>query len=369
MTDTKQLSIIQPITADESKLIELRDSYANLVVTKETIKAVDAARKTLKQARLEIEKTVDANKKAVRELLKKHEDEGERLVGIIKPIEARLQKEQKEFEEREAEELRLKLKAEEDRKRGIKARIYEIEALTGQVRGGGLDGNLDDVACPHQKDTFEEYNEEGNGVIEAFEMALKSRKIYVEEQALLKAAEERIKQEKEKAELLKSMEDEKPAPKEPTPREKQLIELGFEDSGFAWTHPSGSRIPYAMMDVADDIFDTLILPIQSKLVPELDKISKEFSEAIDKAATEPIGMPETNHNLGNNTALKVGKPDFKSMVSKEPKTAKPIIDNVSVSTTPDLNIFEVNGYKVGIGKSIPFSKVLAVKNAIIEALK
>lgn len=356
MTETKQLSIIQPITADEAKLIELRDSYANLVVTKETIKAVDAARKTLKNARLEIERTVEANKKAVRELIKKHEDEGERLVGIIKPIEARLQKEQKEFEEKEAEELRLKLKAEEDRKRGIKARIYEIEALTGQVRGGGLDGNLNDVVCPHQKDTFEEYNEEGNGVIEAFEMALKSRKVYVEEQALLKAAEERIRQEKEKAELLKSMENEKPAPKESTPREKQLIELGFEDSGFAWTHPSGTRIPYAMMDVDDDIFDTLISPLRP--------VEKEVLTASIPTETNPV--------LGENTALKVGKPDFKSLVSKpsaDIEQAKPITDSISVSTTLDLNIFEVNGYKVGIDKAIPFGKVLAVKNAIIEALK
>lgn len=359
MTETAQLSIIQPITTDEAKLIELRDSYANLVVTKETIKAVDAARKTLKNARLEIERTVESNKKAVRELIKNHEDEGERLVGIIKPIEARLQKEQKEFEEREAEELRLKLKAEEDRKRGIKARIYEIEALTGQIRAGVFDDKLEYVTCLSDKDSFEEYNEEGNGVIEAFEMALKSRKVYVEEQARIKAIEQqRI--EEEKAALLKSMENDKPAPKELSPREKELIELGFEDSGFAWAHPDGTKIPYAMMDVADDIFNTLTAPIRGKVV----------SETVEVAPTQPIATPDTNPNLGENTALKA-KPDFKSLVSKEPEMekAKPITDSVSVSTTPDLNIFDVNGYKVGIDKAIPFGKVLAVKNAIIEALK
>jgi len=327
-----ELKIIQPITVAEAELLEIKSSYENLVVTKETLKQVDAARKFLKTKRLDIQKTVDANKKAMRDLLKQHEDEGDRLVGIIKPIEDRLAKEQKELEDREAAELRAKLKAEEDRKRTIKARIAGIETAISNVRKGAFDGSIDNIPMP-DKDTFEEYNEEGNSAIEMLYGAIENRKLFIKEQAELEAR-------KKAAELAAQPQVlEQPSP---TPREARLIGLGFTDSGFAWTHANGSKIPYSMMDVADDVFETLLKPFK-----KLDLFAQSEPTVTDSKKT---------------SITPTIKPDFDAIV-KQTATPEP-----NAVQTPDLNYFETNGFTIGIDKRIPFNKVLAVKNAIIQTL-
>jgi hypothetical protein len=56
------------------------------------------------------------------------------------------------------------------------------------------------------------------------------------------------------------------------------------------------------------------------------------------------------------------KPDFDAIV-KQTATPEP-----NAVQTPDLNYFETNGFTIGIDKRIPFNKVLAVKNAIIQTL-
>jgi hypothetical protein len=347
-----ELKIIQPITVAEAELLEIKSSYENLVVTKETLKQVDAARKFLKTKRLDIQKTVDANKKAIRDLIKQHEDEGDRLVGIIKPIEDRLAKEQKELEDREAAELRAKLKAEEDRKRAIKARIADIETAISNVRKGAFDGSIDNIPMP-DKDTFEEYNEEGNSAIEMLYGAIENRKLFIKEQAELEAR-------KKAAELAAQPQVlEQPSP---TPREKRLIDLGFTDSGFAWTHANGSKIPYSMMDVADDVFETLLKPFK-----KLDLFAQSEPTVTDsKTEIRPDSTLKTNPadvNLGEKTSITPAvKPDFDAIV-KQTATPEP-----KAVQTPDLNYFETNGFTIGIDKRIPFSKVLAVKNAIIQTL-
>jgi hypothetical protein len=345
-----ELQIIKPITVAEAELLDIKASYENLVVTKETLKQVDAARKFLKTKRLDIQKTVEANKKAVRDLLKQHEDEGERLIGIIKPVEDRLAKEQKELEEKEAAELRAKLKAEEDRKRAIKARIAGIESMTSNVRKGVYDEKIADIVLP-DKGTFEEYNEEGDAAVEMLYGAIENRKLFIKEQADIEAR-------KRAAELAAQPQViEQPAP---TLRQQKLIDLGFTDSGFAWIHANGTKIPYAMMDVADDVFEALLKPFNQ---PQKDLFTavptaKPSDDELRRQYVKP------NPNLGENTSTtQQFKPDFDAIVKQ---TTTP---EVKTSETPDLNYFETNGFTIGIDKRIPFSKVMAVKKAIIETIK
>jgi len=351
-----ELQIIKPITVAESELLDIKASYENLVVTKETLKQVDAARKFLKTKRLDIQKTVEANKKAMRDLLKQHEDEGERLVNIIKPVEDRLAKEQKELEDREAAELRAKLKAEEDRKRAIKAKIAAIENTISAVRKGEHDKNIDMFVIEPDKDTFEEYNEEGNSAIDMLHGAIENRKLFLKEQAELEA--------RKKAAELAAQPQVKEQPS-PTPREARLIGLGFTDSGFAWTHPNGTKIPYIMLDTADDVFEALLKPFKQ---PDLFALPKDYVEIKDVKVTpiESLKHPNAKAEIDGMPIYTKPRPrpDFAALAKATPETPE-----VKAAKTPELNYFETNGYTIGIDKRIPFSKVLAVKNAIIEALK
>jgi hypothetical protein len=345
-----ELQIIKPITVAESELLDIKASYENLVVAKETLKQVDAARKFLKTKRLDIQKTVEANKKAMRDLLKQHEDEGERLVNIIKPVEDRLAKEQKELEDREAAELRAKLKAEEDRKRAIKAKIAAIENTISAVRKGEHDKNIDSFVIEPDKDTFEEYNEEGNSAIDMLHGAIENRKLFLKEQAELEA--------RKKAAELAAQPQVKEQPS-PTPREARLIGLGFTDSGFAWTHPNGTKIPYIMLDTADDVFEALLKPFKQ---PDLFAVTPKTEMSIASMNDAQIHDKFLGGKAGITTPTT--KPDFAALAKATPETPE-----VKAVKTPDLNYFETNGYAIGIDKRIPFSKVLAVKNAIIDALK
>lgn len=326
MTETS-LEVIKPITTEEKELIELASSYSNLVVTKETLKQVDLARKTLKAKRLEIERTVEANKKAVKQLLKSHEEEGQRLVGIIEPIEARLMKEQKALEEKEAAELKAKLEAEENRKRAIKARITQIESMTSNVRTGKHDNEIEGVQCPESKDSFEEYNEEGNAAIDSFVLALQNRKAHLQD-VVVKASVA-------------------PTPEQPeiqTEREQQLVRLGFVRESHAWAHQSGTRIPFIMLDINEEAWSSMLHPLI-------------------KAAPQPTEQKP----------VQVPKPDFNALAGVSPKQQQEL-PKVEPSSTPaqkelDLNLFKAGEYWIGIDKTIPFTKVAAVRKAIIETLK
>jgi hypothetical protein len=322
MTETS-LQVIKPITTEEKELIELANSYTNLVVTKDTLKQVDLARKTLKAKRLEIERTVEANKKAVKQLLKNHEEEGQRLVGIIEPIEARLMKEQKALEEKEAAELKAKLEAEENRKRQIKARITYVESMTSGIRIGSFDAEIERVQCPEQKDSFEEYNEEGNAAIDSFVLALQNRKAHLQDVVVKASAANTPAQ-----------------PEAQTEREQQLVRLGFVRESHAWTHQSGTRIPFIMLDIKEEAWDSMLQPL--------------------------------HHNPKQNKSPETAKPDFNALAGVTPKPQQEV-PKVQPSATPaqkepDMNVFKAGEYWIGIDKSVPFNKVAAVRKAIIETL-
>jgi len=326
MTETS-LQVIKPITTEEKELIELANSYTNLVVTKDTLKQVDLARKTLKAKRLEIERTVEANKKAVKQLLKNHEEEGQRLVGIIEPIEARLMKEQKALEEKEAAELKAKLEAEENRKRHIKARITYVESMTSGIRTGSFDGEIERVQCPEQKDSFEEYDEEGNAAIDSFVLALQNRKAHLQDVVVKASAANTPAQ-----------------PEAQTEREQQLVRLGFVRESHAWTHQSGTRIPFIMLDIKEEAWDSMLQPLT-------------------KAAPQPQAEQKP---------VQTAKPDFNALAGVTPKPQQEV-PKVQPSATPaqkepDMNVFKAGEYWIGIDKSVPFNKVAAVRKAIIETL-
>ena len=333
MTETS-LQVIKPITTEEKELIELANSYTNLVVTKDTLKQVDLARKTLKAKRLEIERTVEANKKAVKQLLKNHEEEGQRLVGIIEPIEARLMKEQKALEEKEAAELKAKLEAEENRKRHIKARITYVESMTSGIRTGSFDGEIERVQCPEQKDSFEEYDEEGNAAIDSFVLALQNRKAHLQDVVVKASAANTPAQ-----------------PEAQTEREQQLVRLGFVREAYAWSHPSGSRIPFIMLDIDEDAWNSLF-------------DYKQYMDNLNKAAAP---QPQAEQK-----PVQTAKPDFNALAGVTPKPQQEV-PKVQPSATPaqkepDMNVFKASGYWIGIDKSVPLNKVAAVRKAIIETL-
>lgn len=123
MTVKLNLTAIKKIDATEVELRKLADDYDRLIVNERTIKDVSKARIILKNKRLEIENTVKQVKAEVKKQLEEYEKEADFLIEIIKPVEVKLHaKEKKVKDDIETRQL-AKVKAYEDRKRAIRAKI------------------------------------------------------------------------------------------------------------------------------------------------------------------------------------------------------------------------------------------------------
>lgn len=82
-----QLVKLEPFEVAKAELQQLANDYKNLVVTKETYDEAVKARRVLREARLNIEKKIKANKDILNTAKKSLEQEGEELVSIVSPLE------------------------------------------------------------------------------------------------------------------------------------------------------------------------------------------------------------------------------------------------------------------------------------------
>ncbi len=85
-----ELTQIKPITANEAELKQLAEDYGNLVVTTQNLDAADKARLRLKNERITIQRQEKANNDVLKQIKKDNEGRAEMLIGIIKPVEDKL---------------------------------------------------------------------------------------------------------------------------------------------------------------------------------------------------------------------------------------------------------------------------------------
>lgn len=308
---TTQNTSLQKITVEEQELKDLANSYKSLVVTPQTLAEVDKARKVLKNKRLEIENTVKANKKSIKELLDNHIAEAERLVAIISPVEQRLLKEQKDLEEKQAAEARAKIEAEENRKRAIRSKILEIENLSSEARKTATKEELFKVEetfyNTNDNFDFQEFSEEANAVIQSFHSALESRLAFLKEQE--SKVVEAPKVEEPKVDIV-----ERDPNTGNTKRSCELLDLGFKNEPHAWVK-GDEVIPHSIVNgIADDAWGALL----------------------------------------------------KSKVKQSPLAAK--TEHVAPVISDDMNVFTYQQYKFGISKNVPFKKAIEIKAAIEKIL-
>lgn len=201
-----ELTQIKPIVADEKELNQLREDYEKLVVTEANLKDADKARLKLKNVRLDIQRQEKANNEVLKQIKKDNEDKAEKLIGIIHPIEKRLDAEITALEEakkRKAEEDRLK---EQNRVQGHRNRITGIAQSTARL---ALANNIEDIRVKVSEieamsGTFEEFEVEADEAIQLFKMSAGNRleqlqRIEAEKKAL--EAQQKLELEEKKEEV------------------------------------------------------------------------------------------------------------------------------------------------------------------------
>jgi len=128
-----QLVRLKPFEVAKAELQQLANDYKNLVVTKETYDEAVKARRVLREARLNIEKKIKANKDILNGAKKSLEQEGDELVSIVSPLEEtigagiKLIDDEKELEKkRKEEEAQKKIAA-----RNASLAGYEMKYVDG----------------------------------------------------------------------------------------------------------------------------------------------------------------------------------------------------------------------------------------------
>lgn len=228
------VSILRPYTVKHDELQRLANDYKSLVVTPQTMKSCEDARLVLYRSRIEIQRVQDSNKKMLtanyKAMVASNDTSADELIGITLGVEKRLEADLNVLKEKQKAEAAEKVRKEEERKRSIKASIQKFESKVGEIRTCSDLKILDEMAenLSMEKDGFEEFNDEGNTVINTLLQAIKNRKIVVEGEKEAKDAEnarlERIEKQNaiEEAELqgIKDIqEDEKEPSREDTIRQ------------------------------------------------------------------------------------------------------------------------------------------------------
>lgn len=189
--ETTETGVIKltPVEIKKEELQKLAADYKGLVVTRTNLQDADKARKLLKAKRCDIENTVKATKKEVKSHLDKYQSEGDALVAIIEPVEKRLEGEINRINEEVKQEAERKIREEEERKRKIRDRIRVIDEKMGVVRAASVLNILDEIAeaLKGERETFFEFNEEGNAAIDSILKAIENRKFLLEEEAKVAA--------------------------------------------------------------------------------------------------------------------------------------------------------------------------------------
>lgn len=368
------LTLLTPIQVKEADLKQLAEDYKNLVVTRENIKEVDAARKKLKNARRDIEKPVEDNVKALNARVKKeiadYKELAEKFVKIIKPVEDRLDREQTALEEKEKAEQAAKLAKEEKRKRDHRTSINGIEGNTAGVRRGDYDHKLPELEenISFLRDSFEEFSEEGNAVIDTCLQAIENRKAFLSDLEASKAKDEPTPPTEENEAL--------------NPREGQLISLGFTKEAHSWTKGE-ARVPFGVLDVSDEAWDAMMKPHTAKPVninhhhqinPETEiKHSQEVYPGAKNIVFHTNHVDEAISDASISQQTGGGEVFFK-MADKTTPVDKPWLTNPDrfnnlVPDEPLLNTFQIGEYTFGISKNVPMAKAGVIRKLVKAELE
>ncbi|HMG15870.1 MAG TPA: hypothetical protein VK590_10500, partial [Saprospiraceae bacterium] len=203
-TEKKESTEVAVVTAFDIKkedLTKLAEDYGKLVVSAKTLEDCDTARKLLKTNRTGLQGTQKARAKSRLDWKRKEDEKDDKLVEellkIIHPIELRLEKEINVIKEAQQKEAAAKLKLEEDRRKQIKDKIRLLDNQVVGIRSVSTIKELEDLEDEVQmeKDSFEEFNEEGNRSIETLVQVIGNRKIVVQSEIEAAAALEKIKSE------------------------------------------------------------------------------------------------------------------------------------------------------------------------------
>ena len=236
-----ELTQIKPIVANEAELKQLAQDYGNLVVTTENVDAADKARLRLKNERITIQRQEKANNDVLKQIKKDNEGRAELLIGIIKPVEDKLDlaiTAIKEAEAKKKEQARLK---EQNRVQGHRNRITGIAQSTARL---ALANNIEDIRVKvaeieAMSGTFEEFEVEADEAIQLFKMSAGNRVEQLQRiEAEKKAAEEK-KEEVKTVQVNLEWEGEKVVAKESPDGKFKVVVLG--GSQVEVTRPNGNH--------------------------------------------------------------------------------------------------------------------------------
>lgn len=190
------LLIVTPIEIKKEELQQMASDYSSIVVSDSTFKTCDSIRKQFKAKRTKIQRIVDSRKTA--RLVWKHDEDAKdeklanEFLAILTPIEKRLERELNAITERQKREAEERIRKEDERKRGIKNMIQVLKNQIMFVRKETdiktLGQRADEISM--ERDSFEEFNEEGNRVIDTLIQAINNRNIVLEGEIEARKAEE-----------------------------------------------------------------------------------------------------------------------------------------------------------------------------------
>jgi hypothetical protein len=172
-----ELTQIKPITANEAELKQLAQDYGNLVVTTQNLDAADKARLRLKNERITIQRQEKANNDVLKQIKKDNENRAELLIGIIKPVEDKLDLAITAIKEAEAKKKEQEKLKEQNRVQGHRNRITGIAQSTARL---ALATNVEDIKVKIAetnalKGGFEEFEQEAAEAIELFCLSAENR--------------------------------------------------------------------------------------------------------------------------------------------------------------------------------------------------
>lgn len=172
-TTSTEVSILTPFGVKKAELQKLADDYKNMAVTKENFKQANEARLTLYRKRQEVQKVEKSNTDKLNALKEDNWAAAKILIDIIKPVEDDLQAKCKKIEDAEA-----------NRVKEIKRKIEDIHLKSVAIRAMGKVVDLDALAekLKGEKDSFSEFNTDGNQAIADTLKIIENRKVILEDE-------------------------------------------------------------------------------------------------------------------------------------------------------------------------------------------
>jgi len=295
-----ELTQIKPITANEAELKQLAEDYGNLVVTTDNLDAADKARLRLKNERITIQRQEKANNDVLKQIKKDNEGRAEMLIGIIKPVEDKLDTAITAIKEADAKKKEQEKLKEQNRVQAHRNKITVIAQSTARL---ALATNVEDIKVKIAetnalKGGFEEFEQEAGEAIELFRLSADNRVEQLQRiEADKKAAEEK-KEEVKTAQVNLEWEGEKVVAKESPDGKFKVAVLG--ESQVEVTRPNGN---HNVNDGISNVDTALPNSTQLVLVPdgttpeELIKLYRQTGHLMIDSTQVPINYSTMGYDF------------------------------------------------------------------------